>query len=371
MDTKHIRSKGRAKDLPFPATIVLTSRRRCRLTALERAAAEWCDRKGIADRPAPLVPPEPAIVAAWLKRLRAKAIEGTLALYQVECGSHAKRNRRLEWRVEFDIKRDTDAYLNAVSVGQILGYKGGPSGFKTVVRLINAGFLAGHEADLHAEHVYGYRRPGWGESVRGRKWRIHPDDLARFLLTHPEQYDRSRVRGNPWKALAAEAARKKRWLRVREVSERLGCTPQQVRDMLRLGDIQGVLMRDREAISYYVRPEWIPATPEGGWQAFACAVSRKATLPTERRAQRERILAQRPALQAKADADAQRLLTEVRDVRGLRRLRREAAELERQLRPTDDQIFPEPERVEARWRAAAAFLRRHPDDGWGEDMAAD
>lgn len=93
--------------------------------------------------------------------------------------------------------------------------------------------------------------------------------------------------------------------------------------MLRLGDLQGVLMRDRAAISYYVRPEWLldlPADVRGGRAIYG-----RAGLPPERTARRARILAEREALQAKHDADARRLLCEVRDVAGRRRKAREAA----------------------------------------------
>lgn len=360
--TERIRSKGRAKDLPFPGTIVHTARRRCRLTALERAASDWCARKGIADRPATLVPPDEAIVAAWLKRLRVKVAEGTLELYQI---GPLGVEHRMEWRVEFDIVRRHEAYLNATEAANILGF-GDLRGHISIARLIRAGFLDGYAADPRDEYVYGPRKATWGTSPRGRRWRIHPDDLARFLLGHPEQYDRAKVRGNPWRALAAEAARKKRWLKVPEVAERLGCTATNVRDMLRLGDLQGVLMRDRQAISYYVRPEWLIDLPKD----LRSRIYGRAGMPPERLARRERILVERQQLQSKHDADARRLLCEVRDVAGRRRKAREAAELERALYPDDVTLFPEPgpERVEARWRAAAAFLSRHPDDGWGDGV---
>lgn len=321
VETTHVAGKGRAKDLPFPGTIVSATRRRCRLTALETAARDWYDRQGADDRPARLVPPDVAIVAAWLKRLRVPVVEGTLDLYQVASGSTAMHNRRQEWRAEFDIRRRFDVYLNAKTVGRILGMTGA-SCHKTAVRLIQAGFLAGFEADPRAEYVYGHRGERWGRSVRGRQWRVHPDDLARFLLEHPEQYERERIRGKLWRALAAEGHRKRRWFRVPEVAERLGCSPGQVRDMLRLGDLQGVLMRDRRAISWYIRPEWLLAVPRDG--DFTRTIYRRQ-LPPNRQERRARILAEREGLQAQYDADARRLLYEVRDIGGRRRKAAEAA----------------------------------------------
>jgi hypothetical protein len=372
-ETRHTPGKGRSRDLPFPGTIVGATRRRCRLTALERAAATWCDRKGIGDRPAPLVPPEPAIVAAWLARLRVKLVAGSLELYQIDAGSVTAGNRRKEWRAEFDLVRPHEVYLNATEVAHILGF-GELRGHISVRRLIEAGFLSGFAADPRAEYVYGHRAASWGKSTRGRRWRVHPDDLSRLLLEHPEQYDRAKVRGNPWRALAAEGHRKRKWLRVPEVAARLGCSASNVRDMLRLGDLQGVLMRDRQAISYYVRPAWLLDLATAGQPDFLRTIHGRKGLPPERAAHRARILAERERLQALHDADAKRLLCEVRDIAGRRRKAREAAALERELYPDSPALFPEPERIEARWRSAATFLRKYPDDGWGDEpapMAAD
>jgi len=315
-----VAGKGRAKDLPFPATIVSAVRRRCRLKALEEAAIAWCVERGVAERPAVLVPPEGALVAAWLKRLRVKVAVGTLELYQV---GPLGIEGRMEWRAEFDILRDHDVYLNAKAVARVLGF-GELRGHITVKRLIGAGFLAGFEADLATEYVYGHRGASWGKSAHGTRWRVHPDDLSRFLLEHPEQYDGALVRGNPWKALAAEARRKRKWLKVPEIAARLGCSPQNVRDMLRLGDLQGVLMRDRQSISYYVRPAWLLDLPkvEGD---FVRTITGRKGMPQERRARRAAILAERVRLQALHDAEAQRLLCEVRDVAGRRRKAAEAA----------------------------------------------
>jgi hypothetical protein len=312
--TKHPRGKGRANDLPFPATIVNAVRRRCRLNALESAARTWCDDRQVTDRPARLVLPEATAVAAWLKRLRVKVAEGTLELYQV---GPLGIEGRMEWRAEFDILRDHDVYLNAKAVARVLGF-GELRGHITVKRLIGAGFLAGFEADLATEYVYGHRGASWGKSAHGTRWRVHPDDLARFLLEHPEQYDRTTVRGNPWRALAAEAQRKRKWLRVPEVAERLGCSPQNVRDMLRLGDLQGVLMRDRQSISYYVRPNWLLDLPKIEGDFLRTVYGRKG-MPQERKDRRSAILAERVRLQSIHDADAKRLLCEVRDVAGRRR----------------------------------------------------
>lgn len=369
MSAGRVAGKGRARDLPFAATIVAAGRRRCRLTALEAAAAAWCDDRAVAERPGQLVPPEPGIVAAWLKRLGVKVVEGTLELYQV---GPLGVERRLEWRVEFDIRREHEVYLTAKEAAHILGY-GNLRGHITIRRLIQAGFLAGFEADKEREYVYGKRGPRWNQSTRGRRWRIHPDDLARFLTDHPEQYDKARIRGNPWRAIAAEAHRKRRWYRVPEVAALLGCSPQNVRDMLRYGDIQGVLLRDRQSIAYYLRPDWVEDGRRAldSWGGARCISGRLglARKYPERAARRARILAERVTLQAKHDADAKRLLCEVRDIAGRRRKAAEAAALARDLYPDDRTLFPEPERLPSRWRAAAAFLRRHPGDGW--DEAAD
>ncbi len=371
--SERVPGKGRARDLPFRGTIVYAARRRCRLTALERAARDWCDRQGVVGHPSPLVPPDPAIVAAWLKRLKVRVVADTVELYQVGMGSSKVNNRRLEWRVEFDIQRDHDVYLNARSVGWILGMRGAAC-HKTVVRLVAAGFLAGFEADKEAEYVYGHRAATWGKSRAGRRWRVHPDDLARFLLEHPEQYDPRAVRGKPWKALAAEGHRKRRWHRVPEIAARLGCSEQNVRDMLRLGDMQGVHMRDRQAITWYVKPEWVEDTRNfladyGGFRT-ACGRVGLARKYPERVARRARLLAARPELQAHYDADATRLLCEVRDVAGRRRKAAEAAALAAEYE-RDEMLFPPPPptppRPDPRWRAAAEFLAKYGgDDGWDE-----
>jgi len=243
-----------------------------------------------------------------------KAADSTLELYQV---GPLGIEGRMEWRAEFDVRRDHDVYLNAKAVARVLGF-GELRGHITVKRLIGAGFLAGFEASLATEYVYGHRGASWGKSAHGTRWRIHPDDLARFLLEHPEQYDRATVRGNPWKALAAEAQRKRKWLKVPEIAERLGCSPQNVRDMLRLGDLQGVLMRDRQSISYYVRPVWLLDLPKVEGDYLRTITGRKG-MPQEREDRRAAILAERVRLQALHDAEAQRLLCEVRDVGGRRR----------------------------------------------------
>lgn len=310
-------TKGVAPDVPFPASIINATRRRCRLTALATAAGA-------------AVPPEPAAVAAALLALGVRLV-GAVELYQVAQGPR----RTPAWRVEFDVRRADDAYLNASEVGYILGIDVPQQRHKTVRRLALAGFLdghafyEGHDPDRPSVLPSRTKRPprpkGAAPPPGARRWRFHPDDLARFLLAHPEQYDRARVRGNPWRGLAAEAAKRLRWLRVDAVAARLGCTTSIARDMVKRGDLQGVLIRDRRAISYYVRPDWLLDLPD-----FARPGARRtgAKLRPELAAHRAAILAERVRLQGHYDKDGWRLMNEVRDTVGRRRKAAEAARAE-------------------------------------------
>lgn len=330
MDTTRPTGKGRAPDLPFPGSVINATRRRCRLTAIERAGRAWCAEHRQAEHPAFGAQPDPAAVAAWLVRLGV-LVDGAVELFQLACGSEAHGNRHLEWRAEFEVRRWDDQYLNAASVGYLLGIDRPQQQHKTVRRLAESGYLLGHSFFEGHDERHRSPRPS---RAKGRKrqptpgatrWRFHPDDVARFLTDHPEQYDRAKVRGNPWRALAAEAHKRRKWLRVPEVAERLGCSASNVRDMLRYGDLQGVLMRDRQSISYYVRPVWVLDYQQAAQTIPLRRVPGRSGATPEVAARRARILAERAVLQGKHDPEAKRLLCEVRDTAGRRRKAHEAA----------------------------------------------
>jgi len=326
------RTKGRAPDIAFPASVVNGTRRRCRLTALEAAAAAWCRDRGRDERPDLRTAPDAGAVATWLERLGVLVIAGTVELFQLECGSFAQRNRRLEWRADFEVRKWDEQYLNSAAVGYLLGIDRSQQQHKTVRLLVQSGYLLGysfyegHDARHRAAVPMGGRKRRAQPTPGATRWRFHPDDVARFILEHPEQYDGAQVRGNPRKALAAEARRKRKWLRVPEVAARLGRSPGNVRDLLRHGDLQGVLMRDRQSISYYVRPVWVldyeRTKPPGRLRPLAGRAGTDPAIVARRAA----ILAERERLQAKHDPEAKRLLCEIRDTAGRRRKARELSE---------------------------------------------
>lgn len=329
------RGKGRDQRLPFRACKLSAGMRRASLLAIARAVRERCAAWG--EMPPTDLPERgdegatPGQVTAWLKRLGIGVAPGSVSTFAYR--DTWKWGERSRWRAEFAPVRGDGQALPLTAVAAILG-----TNTKAVNRLIAAGYLVGVERfEGHEEE----ESPKRGRKARAiphgaRRVDIHPADFADFLQRHPEQYDATKVRGKRWRALALAPRRGPRWLRVPEVAARLGCSPQNVRDMLRLGDLQGVLKRDRAAITYYVREDWLYDLPKADQATFARTVSGRRGMPPERQARRARILAEREALQRQHDPEAKRLLCEVRDVAGRRR---KAAERAAPPEPTDAAAF--------------------------------
>jgi hypothetical protein len=308
--------------------------RRASLVAIARTVRERCEAWEIApplDLPRhAFEPATPEQVTAWLKVLAINVTPGSVSTFAFR--DTWRYGERIRWRAEFHPMRGDGQALTLTAVGYILG-----TNHKAVNRLIAAGYLTGTEYYV-GHDATGPRRKS--AIPRGaRRVDIHPADLADFLRNHPEQYKAANVRGKQWKAIATGARRGPRWLRVPEVAARLGCSPQNVRDMLRLGDMQGVLKRDRAAIAYYVREDWLYDLPKAEQEGFTRTVRGRKGLPAERKARRARILAEREALQRQHDPEAKRLLCEVRDVAGRRRKAAEAAEAALPHEPTDAELF--------------------------------
>ncbi len=254
--------------------------------------------------------------SAWLKRLGVSVAPGSVSTFAYrDTWVHGERTR---WRVEFMPLRGDGQSLPLTSVARILA-----TNHKAVNRLIAAGYLTGTERfeghEQSEDEGNGRKRRHRAIPYGARRVDIHPADLGDFLREHPEQYDASKLRGKQWQAIAAAPRRGPRWLKVPQVAARLGCSPQNVRDMLRFGDLQGVLKRDRAAITYYIREDWLFDLPRSVVATRWRGICGRRGLPQERKDRRARILAEREALQQRHDPEAKRLLCEVRDIGGRRR----------------------------------------------------
>lgn len=310
-------SKGTDRSLPFRASKLLAGQRRASLLEIARALRARCAGRG--EEPPTDLPQRadegatPQQVTAWLRRMGVDVAPGSLSTFAYrDTWIHGERVR---WRAEFCPVRGDPQALTLTGVAWVLG-----TNHKSVNRLIAAGYLVGtarYEGHGRAaDDEDGRKRRHRAVPPQARRVDIHPADLADFLRLHPEQYDATKLRGKRWRALAAAPHRGPRWLKVPQIAARLGCSADNVRDMLRLGDLQGVLKRDRAAITYYVREDWLYDLSHG---LLPRTLYGRKGLPPERKAHRARILAEREALQQRHDPEALRLLCEVRDVAGRRR----------------------------------------------------
>lgn len=164
---------------------------------------------------------------------------------------------------------------------------------------------------LRSKALEGYKTPDGPKGPnRTTLWRIHRSALATFLRDRPEKYDAASITDQQWLAIANAPRRRpsilgERLLTVGEVARRIFLTESGVRHNLRVGELQGVLCRNREAVSWYVlESSVVDYRPP--------AIAGRRGLDPETAARRARVLAARVALQAVIDDKAPAIVAKKR-----------------------------------------------------------